>query len=305
MKNTGQTKDCNAINSDLTGVSVVVPVFNEEASMASTLQALEAALTNTPWPFELIIVNDGSTDGTSAVLQDLRPGIPNLVILEHEANQGYGAALKSGIAISRFAKVLIIDADQTYPTQDIPKLIGLSEEYDMVVGSRVGDKVHRSFFRRPAKFILTKLAEFLSNRRIPDLNSGFRIFRKEIAKDWFHVLPDGFSFTSTITIIALHKGYRIEYVPINYLKRKGRSKIRPLRDTLNFLSLILRTVLYVNPLRIFIPSSLFFFALSLSLFIIRVVFGRAFLVTIMITFICGFQLLLMGVIADLIDKKMR
>jgi hypothetical protein len=119
------------------------------------------------------------------------------------------------------------------------------------------------------------------------------------------MLPDGFSFTSTLTIIALHKGYRTRYLPINYLKRKGRSKIRPLRDTLNFINLILRTVLYVNPLRIFIPASLFFFAISLSLFIIRVFFDRAFLVTIIITFICGFQLLLLGIIADLIDKRLR
>jgi hypothetical protein len=157
----------------------------------------------------------------------------------------------------------------------------------------------------PAKFILTKLAEFLSNRRIPDLNSGFRVFRKEIAQNWFHMLPDGFSFTSTLTIIAFHKGYRTKYLPINYFKRKGKSKIRPLRDTLNFLQLILRTILYVNPLRIFIPASLFFFALSLSLFAIRVAFGRAFLVTIIITFICGFELLVVGMLADLIDKRLR
>jgi glycosyltransferase involved in cell wall biosynthesis len=305
MKKTGSGNDCETRGAGENGVSVVVPVFNEEESIATTLKVIVDCLTETSFPFELIIVNDGSTDGTSKILHDLQPRFGNLVIIEHEENNGYGAALKTGIVASRFDKVLIIDADQTYPIQEIPELIRLSEDFDMVVGSRVGAEVHKSFFRWPAKFILTKLAEFLSSRRIPDLNSGFRIFRKEIAQNWFHMLPDGFSFTSTLTIIALHKGYRTQYLPINYLKRKGKSKIRPIRDTLNFINLILRTILYVNPLRIFIPASLFFFAISLSLFAIRVFFGRAFLVTIIITFICGFQLLLVGVVADLIDKRLR
>jgi glycosyltransferase involved in cell wall biosynthesis len=305
MEKTGSGKDCETKGTDEKGVSVVVPVFNEEESIAATLKAIDECLIKTPIPSEIIIVNDGSTDGTSAILHDLQPRFRNLVVIEHEENRGYGASLKTGIGAGRFDRVLIIDADQTYPIQEIPRLIERSDNFDMVVGSREGAKVHRSFFRRPAKFILTKLAEFLSNRRIPDLNSGFRIFRKEIARNWFHMFPDGFSFTSTLTIIALHKGYRTHYLPINYLKRKGKSKIRPIRDTLNFINLILRTVLYVNPLRIFIPASLFFFAISLSLFAVRVFFGRAFLVTIIITFICGFQLLLVGVIADLIDKRLR
>jgi glycosyltransferase involved in cell wall biosynthesis len=305
MKKSGSGKDCETTGTGENGVSVIIPVFNEEESIAATVKAIDAYLIQTPIPFEFIIVNDGSTDGTSVILHDLQIRFQNLVIIEHEENRGYGAALKTGIATSNFDKVLIIDADQTYPIQEIPRLIRLSEDFDMVVGSRVGAEVHQSFFRRPAKFILTRLAEFLSNRRIPDLNSGFRIFLKEIAQNWFHMLPDGFSFTTTLTIIALHKGYRTKYFPINYSKRKGKSKIRPLRDTLNFLNLILRTILYVNPLRIFIPASLFFFTLSLSLFAIRVIFGRAFLVTIIITFICGFQLLVVGILADLIDKRMR
>ena len=287
------------------GVSVVVPVFNEELSIVTTLQAIEECLKSVEIPVELIIVNDGSTDSTSKILYDLRHRFRNPVIIEHEENLGYGAALKTGISASNFDKVLITDADKTYPLQEIPQLVNLSNDFDMVVGSRVGAEVHKSVFRRPAKFILTKLAEFLSNRRIPDLNSGFRVFTKEIAQNWLHVLPDGFSFTSTLTIIALHEGYRTMYLPVKYFKREGKSKIRPLRDSLNFLQLILRAILYVNPLRIFIPASLFFFALSLSLFTIRVVFDRAFLVTIIISFICGFELLVVGMLADLIDKRLR
>jgi glycosyltransferase involved in cell wall biosynthesis len=305
MKKNDTSRSCDTKGTGDNGLSVVIPVFNEEQSIASTLKAIKESLIKIAIPFELIIVNDGSTDRTSNILQDLQLQFLNLVSIEHEENLGYGAALKTGIAASSFKKVLIIDADQTYPIQEIPTLIKLSEEFDMVVGSRVGPEVHSSSFRRPAKFILTRLTEFLSNRRIPDLNSGFRVFLKEIAQDWFRMLPDGFSFTTTITIIALHEGYRIKYVPINYFKRKGKSKIRPLRDTINFIQLILRTILYVNPLRIFIPASLFFFAVSLTLFAIRIFSSRAFLTTIIITFICGFELLVLGILADLIDKRLR
>jgi len=213
MKKGGSGKDCETTGTGENGVSVIIPVFNEEESIAATVKAIDACLIQTPIPFELIIVNDGSTDSTSVMLHDLQLRFRKLIIIEHEENRGYGAALKTGIATSSFDKVLIIDADQTYPIQEIPQLIRLSEDFDMVVGSRVGAEVHQSFFRWPAKFILTRLAEFLSNRRIPDLNSGFRIFLKEIAQNWFHMLPDGFSFTSTLTILALHKGYRTKYFP--------------------------------------------------------------------------------------------
>jgi hypothetical protein len=119
------------------------------------------------------------------------------------------------------------------------------------------------------------------------------------------VFPDGFSFTSTLTLLSLHDGRSIHYVPIDYFRRQGKSKIRPLRDTFNFVQLIIRTILYVNPLRIFIPASFFFLGLSSLLFLIRVVFGPAFLATTIITFVCGFQLLVVGMLADLIDKRLR
>jgi glycosyltransferase involved in cell wall biosynthesis len=287
------------------GVSIVVPVFNEQDGVANTIEAIHNQLNNIDLSFEIIVVDDGSTDNTPKILRDLQQRYPHLQVLEHETNWGYGAALKTGIAKSAFDKILIIDADQTYPIEEIPKLVRLAGDYDMVVGSRTGPEAQIPMIRRPAKTILTWLAQFLSNRRIPDLNSGFRVFKKEIAQNWIHMIPDGFSFTSTLTIIALHKGYRIHYVPISYHKREGKSKIRPLRDTLNFFQLILRTILYVNPLRIFIPASLFFFAISLFLYVMRVAFGGAFLVTIIITFICGFELLVVGMLADLIDKRLR
>jgi hypothetical protein len=172
------------------------------------------------------------------------------------------------------------------------------------VGSRIGPDAHIPLIRRPAKFIIKRLAEFLIERKIPDLNSGFRVFKKGIFQRFQRMFPDGFSFTSTLSIISLSRGYSVEYIPIKYLTREGKSKIKPVRDTLNFLQLICRTVLYINPLKVFFPASLFFLGISLILFLFRVIFGGAFLVSIIITFVCGFQLLVIGLLADLIDKRL-
>ena len=286
-------------------ISIVIPVYNEQASVVKTVEAILEVLAPGDVPFEIIIVNDGSMDNTGQILQDLKRTHPQLIIVEHEINLGYGAALKSGISRSRFDRIMIIDADQTYSIHEIPRLMELAREYDMVVASRVGPAARIPLIRRPAKLILKWLAEFLSNRRIPDLNSGFRIFKKEIVSASYNMLPDGFSFTSTLTLLSLHRGYRVHFVPTPYFKREGKSKIKPIKDTLNFLQLIFRTVLYVNPLRIFMPASLFFFTVSMFLFITRVLMGGGFLVTIIITFFCGFELLVVGMLADLIDKRVR
>ncbi len=286
-------------------VSVVIPIFNEQASIATTIEAIDRELAQTSVTYEVIAVNDGSTDNTSAILHEIKARYPQLIILEHETNIGYGAALKTGITKTAYDRILIIDADQTYPTEEIPRLLETSREFDMVVGSRVGPDAKIPLMRRPAKSLLKWLAQFLSNRQIPDLNSGFRIFKKEIAVNSYHMLPDGFSFTSTLTLLSLHRGYTVNFVPTPYFKREGKSKIKPIRDTLNFLQLILRTILYVNPLRIFMPASMFFFSISIILFVIRVFGGGGFLVTIIITFVCGFELLVVGMLADLIDKRVR
>ena len=285
-------------------VSVIVPAYNEENSILTLMESLDQALSALSLPYEIIVVDDGSTDQTPKKIQELSTRLPHLIALTHKKNRGYGAALKTGIYQSVFDRVMIIDADQTYPVEEISRLVEAAKSFDMVVGSRTGPGAHIPFIRRPAKFILKRLAEFLVEYKIPDLNSGFRIFDKKIFHRFHRLFPDGFSFTSTLTLISLSRGYNIEYIPIKYLARKGKSKIKPIGDTLNFLQLICRTMLYINPLRVFLPASIFFLEFSLILFIYRVFFSRAFLVSIIITFICGFQLLVIGLLADLIDKRL-
>jgi glycosyltransferase involved in cell wall biosynthesis len=285
-------------------LSVIVPAYNEENSILTVVESLDQALSALGHSYEIIVVDDGSTDQTTQKLKELLARFPHLVGLTHEKNRGYGAAIKTGISRSSFDFIMIIDADQTYPVDEIPRLVQGAKSNDMVVGSRTGPGAHIPLIRRPAKFIIKRLAEFLIDHKIPDLNSGFRIFKKEIFKRFQRMYPDGFSFTSTLTLIALNRDYNVEYIPIKYFTREGKSKIKPVRDTLNFLQLICRIVLYINPLKVFLPASIFFLEFSLILFIFRVIFGHGFLVSIIITFICGFQLLVIGLLADLIDKRL-
>jgi glycosyltransferase involved in cell wall biosynthesis len=140
--------------SEFFAVSVVIPVYNEEKSVAAMIEAVHSNLVQTNAPFEIIAVNDGSMDKTGSTLADIKACYPKLTILEHETNAGYGAALKTGISRSAYDRILIVDADQTYPTEEIPRLLELSGRFDMVVGSREGPEVQIPLNRRPAKLIL-------------------------------------------------------------------------------------------------------------------------------------------------------
>jgi glycosyltransferase involved in cell wall biosynthesis len=286
-------------------LSVIIPVYNEENSILTVIESLDHTLSALGLRYEIILVDDGSSDQTPQKIEKLLSRFPHLVTLTHEENRGYGAALKTGISRSSFDQIMIIDADQTYAVEEIPRLLEAAKSFDMVVGSRTGSDAQIPLIRRPAKFIMKRLAEFLTDRKIPDLNSGFRIFKKEVVTRFLPMFPDGFSFTSTLTLISLNRGYTIKYIPSNYTKREGKSKIKPIRDTINFLQLICRTVIYVNPMKVFFPASLIFFEISLALYIYRVICRGGFLVSIILTFICGFQILVIGLLADLIDKRLR
>ena len=280
-------------------VSVVIPAYNEEGGLAEVVRGLRARMESSGRPFEIIVVDDGSVDGTLEVARGL-----GVHVIAHHVNRGYGAALKTGIRKARGEHILICDGDGTYPPESIPELLGHIDDNDMVVAARTGASVDIPFFRRLAKGILRRLAIFLSDSAIPDLNSGLRAFRKDAVLHFFPILPSGFSFTTTITLAMLCNEGRVEYVPINYSKRTGRSKIRPLRDTINFLLLITRTILYFNPLKIFLPVSLgagLLFAVSLGydLLVLKDLTEKT------LIFLFGaLQLLAVGVIADLITKRL-
>jgi glycosyltransferase involved in cell wall biosynthesis len=231
-------------------VSVVIPAFNEAEHVAGQITAVDAVLRETGWDYEIIVVDDGSTDGTA-----MRAAETGVRVLRHKRNRGYGASLKRGIAASRFDWILITDADGTYPASAIPTLLSRASENDMVVGARTGQTVKIPVQRKPAKWFLGKLASYLAGQKLPDLNSGLRLMRKDLIERYVHLLPSGFSFTTTITLASACNDHPIEYVRINYLARLGESKIRP-RHAYDFTLLILRTIVFFNPLKVFLPTGL-------------------------------------------------
>lgn len=279
-------------------VSIIIPVFNEEGAIASTLAAVESTMQASGRVYEVLVVDDGSEDGTAGVLAGTTARV-----VRHRANRGYGAALKTGIRATTHPLVAILDADGTYPIARLPELLAHLDEADMVVGARTGGSVHVPALRRPVKWLLTRAANLLSGHRIPDLNSGLRVFRRELATRFFGLFPDGFSFTSTITLASHINGYRVEYIPIDYYRRTGASSIRPVRDTLNFFLLIVRMVVTFRPLNVFLPTA----AALLVLGAIKAAldFSRtgAFGVGAAILILTAIQIALMGLLADLVTRR--
>lgn len=287
-------------------LSILIPVFNEQDCLEETIQQMDKLLERSDFEIEIIFINDGSRDKSNVILESLTD--PSYKVLTHESNQGYGAALKTGITTANYDIICITDADGTYPNDRIPALFKhmIKNNYDMVVGSRTGKKVKIALIRRFPKWVLNKLANYLSGAKIPDINSGLRIMRKQDVEPFFNILPDGFSFTTTITLAMLSNNMRVHYIPINYYSRTGKSKIKPIQDTLNFIQLIIRTVLYFNPLKVFVPLSLFLVLLAfLVLLGSWVLTGKAMDVTFGVVLMTAVMVMVIGMLADLIDKRMR
>jgi glycosyltransferase involved in cell wall biosynthesis len=288
------------------GVTIVVPVYNEEKGVGGVLERLSKL--DLGVPIEVIAVDDGSKDGTAAALEQCAARIANLRVVTHRVNQGYGAALKTGFTHARTDLVVITDADGTYPEERIRDLIAcIDDGAEMAVGSRTGEDVNIPWLRRPPKLFLKKLASFLAGTDIPDLNSGLRAFRRELVMQYRPILPQGFSFTTTITLASLTNGHRVDYVAVNYAKRKGSSKIRPIHDTLAFTALIVRTVLYFNPLKVMYPVAFFVFvALCVSLYYDLFGADEPNLADKTVLLFVGLvQVLSVGLLADLIEKRSR
>jgi glycosyltransferase involved in cell wall biosynthesis len=239
-------------------VSVVVPAYNEEHGIRPVLTSLVQTMNALPAvTYEIIVVDDGSTDGTTEAVRDL----PGVCVVRHDSNRGYGAALKTGLRHARYEWICITDADGTYPNERIGDLLAATADAHMVVGARTAPGVQDSWLRRLPRTFLRRYAAWVTRRKIDDLNSGLRIFRKDLAERFLHLLPDGFSFTTTITIALLMSYYTVRFIPIGYARRVGKSKIDPIGDTIRFLVLILRTGMYFAPLRTLVPPTLVLFLL--------------------------------------------
>jgi glycosyltransferase involved in cell wall biosynthesis len=276
-------------------ISIIIPAYNEQDGITVGIQKLRAALDQTDIEFEIIVVDDGSDDDTAE-----RAERESVILVRLPEKQGYGAALKAGIDRSRYDIIVITDADGSYPAEAIPGLVHDLDGYEMVVGARVGKNVAIPTIRQPAKWFLGRLASYLAGRRIPDLNSGLRVMRKPLIMRFKHLLPAGFSFTTTITLAALCSGALVKYTPIDYFTRIGKSKIRA-HHAAEFLLLIIRTIIYFNPLKIFLPAGSIFFLGGLGKFIYDLWLGN-FSETALFGFLGAAILWAVGLLSDQITK---
>lgn len=284
-------------------VTVVIPAYNEERAIGPVLEELLAVMQQSEMAYEIVVVDDGSADETAVIAQQY----PNVTVLRHRQNKGYGASLKTGIRHAQHDLICITDADGTYPNERIPELVArlCRQELDMVVGARTGDNVSIPLVRRPAKWTLRKLANLVAGESIPDLNSGMRVFKRPIALRMFNILPDRFSFTTTITLAMITNQFLVDFVPINYYKRVGKSKIRPVQDTLNFVQLVLRIALYFAPLKIFVPLSIFLLLLGIAWALFSLfVLGRLADVSTIVMVMTAFQVAVIGLLAELINRRL-
>ena len=279
----------------VTGISIVIPAFNEEGAISSGIREIQEVMDPSSYEYEIIVVDDGSEDNTADLAR-----AEGVKLVELPENQGYGAALKAGIRRSAYETIVITDADGTYPAKYIPDLVGQLGLYDMVVGARTGSNVAAPLVRMPAKWVLRKLASYLAGRHIPDLNSGLRVMRKNLIRRFLHLLPSGFSFTTTITLAALCSGSLVKYSPIDYHARIGKSKIRP-AHAFDFTLLIIRTIVYFNPLKVFIPLGGLFFLGGMTKFIYDLYIGNL-SETAVLGFIAAAIVWAVGLLSDQIAK---
>lgn len=286
-------------------VSIVIPAYNEEAAIGADLDAIREVMDASPYSYEIIVVDDGSRDGTADEVRK-RPWVR---LLQHPHNRGTGAARNTGTEAARAEIVAMTDGDGTYPVRDFPKMIDMliQENHTMVIGARRVEAGTVRVLRSSAKWFIRKLACYLTQTDIPDLNSGMRAFRKSAWRQFRNILPNTHSWVSTITIACLSNGLSVGFMPIDYFPRKGRSSFHPIRDTYNYLSLVVRSVMYFNPLRVFLPVTVVLFAIAVIKLLRDFIVYQGFYVpaiTLMI-FLTALQIGALGMLADLIVRKTR
>ncbi|MDQ1386317.1 MAG: hypothetical protein QOG65_3696, partial [Actinomycetota bacterium] len=283
-------------------VSIILPVFNEVEHLREEVDRVRAAMDASDYSYEIIIVDDGSSDGSG----ELALSIPDVHVIRFLQNRGSGSARKAGTAAARGRVTVWTDVDMTYPNDTIPQLVKELDGYDQVVGARTTEEGTMKSLRVPAKWFIRRLASFLTKTKIPDLNSGFRAFRTDVARQYLRHLPTGFSCVTTMTMTFLSGGYSVKYIPIEYGKRAGKSKFHPVKDTRRYGVQVIRMVLSYNPLRLFLPTGFLLLAYGtgklvydLTTYDLRVTTNT------LLAFFAAFQVFAIGLLADLVVRVSR
>jgi len=233
----------------MAAITIVIPACNEAGSIRETVWAVEAAFAGGPHTFEIIVVDDGSTDGTAELAAET-----SARVIAHPTNKGYGNALLTGVRNAAHPWIGITDADRTYPIDALPDMLASAEayDYDMLVGARQGKHYYESAMKAGLRHLFRLLSQFVVGQHIPDINSGLRILRRDLVLRFAPALSGGFSFTTSITIIALQTGHHVAYRPIDYYPRQGQSHVHLFRDSRRALQIIVMTIVLFNPIKLFI-----------------------------------------------------
>ena len=251
-------------------LSILIPAYNEAPSIKQTIEQVQAVMQQSSTVYEIIVINDGSTDETVAQVEGT-----GARLISHPSNGGYGRALKTGMRNAQYDWIAIVDADATYPLNRLPDLLSYIPRFDMVVGARKGVNYWGSSAKRVQRLILGQLITFVVGEKIPDINSGFRIFRKDIALSHIRQISSGFSFTTTLTLAMFLDEHFVCYIPVEYHKRVGKSKVKMGRDTLRMLQILVMAILYYNPLKLFLFLCILDFVIGLIMALVGLLFNSA------------------------------
>ncbi|MCW2740964.1 MAG: hypothetical protein JWR45_1386 [Blastococcus sp.] len=288
-------------------VTVVLPCYNEQDHVLREIERITAAMDPSGFSYELLVIDDKSTDGTLAVLEEALPRFPHMRLMPFRVNGGSGTARRIGTREAYGRIVVWTDADMTYPNERIPEFVeylGKNPGVDQVVGARTTEEGSHKLLRVPAKWAIRKVAEKLSSTKIPDLNSGLRAFRRDVSLPYLRLLPPGFSCVTTITMSFLSNQHPVDYLPIDYAKRAGTSKFHFVKDAYRYILQVLRMVMYFNPIKVLMPIALTLLGLSFIKGLVDVVrYNFGITTNAVLLFISGLLIFTLALLADLIVRS--
>ena len=277
-------------------ISIVIPAYNEAGAVEETIHKVDAAFRATGHTYEIIVVDDCSTDDTAA-----RARATVARVISHPTNKGYGNALLTGVRNATYSWIAITDADGTYPVDVLPRMLdeAVARDLDMYVGARQGKHYEASFAMRCARAFFKGFTEFVVGQSIPDVNSGLRIIRRDLIARCAPALSGGFSFTTSITIIAFQTGYHVAYCPIEYFARTGKSHVRYGRDTLRALQIIVMTIVLFNPIKLYLAQAMVLTGFTIATLIMALLTPALFpaLLLLALGFYCGNIVMALGFLA--------
>lgn len=283
----------------IAGVSLVLPAYNEEGAVGTVVDEFREQLATMGLPFEILVIDDGSTDLTAQIAAEA-----GAVVISSPQNLGYGLALRRGIIAAKYPYVLICDADGTYPASAVAELIRLAGCFDMVVATRTGRQFRGRGVRALARAGLRVFSSFVVGRRIPDVNSGFRVFRKDACLSYFGILSPGFSFTTGLTLAMISDARAVAFVRVNYGVRVGSSKVRFVRDTLRITQVLIQAIVRRNPVKLFAVLTGGVWMLALVALIVWIVLGNVLIgLLAAVTFLIGVQVFCVGLLAEAVRAR--